>query len=242
MKWSGGAPKTLAELFDFYHNYVKILYADICTQNTLPDETLFELNAALDHISRHWAYGETEEAVVKKAYSHLKRSCLDVFKIRVQDARREFDELRKIDTSVLDNGEFDRNLIVLFSKIRSDATEARSREGMLDENEEIPAFDLWGNVHANCTKLHTEFYLHKSIPWAKRRDFAKSFTANLVSFIIGVASSYLVWAITSQSLYPKLVRQTTVQAAIPIKAVTPTKAATPHSAPHVEQKSSRPVT
>ncbi len=48
-------PTTFEELFAFYHQYVKLLYSDVQTQNVLPAETLFEMNAAFDHVSRHWA-------------------------------------------------------------------------------------------------------------------------------------------------------------------------------------------
>ncbi len=94
-------PTTFSELFKFYHEYVKLLYSSVQAGGTLPIEILFELNAALDHISRHWAYHEDEASVVDKAYSHLKRSCLDVFKLKVRDAHDQFAELRKIDTIAL---------------------------------------------------------------------------------------------------------------------------------------------
>ncbi|MGH8556041.1 MAG: hypothetical protein ACRESZ_00995 [Methylococcales bacterium] len=97
-------PQTLTQLFEFYHEYVKVLYSYVQTENTLPSETLFELNAALDHISRMWIYSESEEEVVAQAYGHLKRSCLDIFKLKIREIRGQYDELRKIDTSTIDNG------------------------------------------------------------------------------------------------------------------------------------------
>src|SRR5690242_4609010 len=100
-------PKTFPDLFKFYHEYVKLLYSSVQTRNALPVETLFELNAALDHISRHWAYNESEAEVVDKALSHLKRSCLDIFRLKVKEQREQFKELRKVDTSIIDNGDFD---------------------------------------------------------------------------------------------------------------------------------------
>ena len=73
-----GHPTTFADLFKFYHEHVKILYSSVQVENVMPVELLFELNAALDHVSRHWCYGESEKEAVEKAYSHLKRCCLDV--------------------------------------------------------------------------------------------------------------------------------------------------------------------
>jgi hypothetical protein len=143
---------------------------------TLPTEVLFELNAALDHVSRHWAYQEDEAAVVEKAYSHLKRSCLDIFKLKVKDAHDQFSELRKIDTSVLDNGEFDRSLIALYHQIKIKATDARRLEGQSkdDSDSDIKAFALWEPVFNDCIRFEREFYGHPKLPWAKKKvAFAK---------------------------------------------------------------------
>jgi len=102
------SPKTFEELFEFYDSYVKILYSSVQTENALPQEVLFEINAAFDHISRYWVLGESEEQAVSKAYSHLKRSCLDIFKIATKKAIDQYNELRQLDTSVIDNGEFEK--------------------------------------------------------------------------------------------------------------------------------------
>ena len=81
-------PKTLAELFDFYFDEVKVLYAAVQAENTLPAEVLFEINAAFDHLARHWRHKEGEADAVAKTFGHLKRACLDIFKIRARDPAR----------------------------------------------------------------------------------------------------------------------------------------------------------
>lgn len=168
-------PRTIAELFDFYHNYVKVLYSAVQTQNVLPQEVLFEINAAFDHLSRHWTYSESEEDAVRKCYGHLKRSCLDIFKISVREARTQYDELRRIDTSTIDNGEFDKKLLALFAEIRLGATMARNMEGngSSDLEGSIKAFDAWQPVYANCLRLEDDFYHHSALDWAKRRWWLK---------------------------------------------------------------------
>jgi hypothetical protein len=158
----------------------------------LPVETLFELNAALDHISRHWAYDETEASAVEKAYAHLKRSCLDVFKLKVKDANIQFTEIRGIDTSILDNGQFDLKLIALYHKIKSGATDARHFEGESrnDDDSHIKAFDRWEPVYQDCILLEKEFYNHASLPWAKKKIAMikrKEFWGSIfVAFIVGL--------------------------------------------------------
>ena len=186
-------PSNISELFAFYHDYVKVLYSAVQTENALPQEVLFELNAAFDHLSRHWTYGEPEENVVRKCYGHLKRSCLDIFKISVREARQKFDELRKLDTSDIDNGEYDRKLLALFAEIRSGATDARKLEGNgnSDPDGPIKAFDAWQPVYANCLRLETEFYHHAALDWAKRRWFKKYWKSTLFTAVVTFSAGYL---------------------------------------------------
>ena len=187
-------PTTFAELFKFYHEYVKLLYSSVQSGGSLPIEVLFELNAALDHISRRWAYDEGESNVVKKAYSHLKRSCLDIFKLKVKDANDQFAQLLTLDTSVLDNGEFDRKLVALHHEIKVGATEARRLEGQSRNDTEaaIKAFDLWEPVYQNCVQLETEFFLHPKLNWAKKRVTWSRRKEHLIAFILGFLAAFLV--------------------------------------------------
>lgn len=186
-----GNPKTLDELFRFYHDYVKLLYSSVQADGHLTVETLFELNAALDHVSRHWAYNESEEAVVDRAYGHLKRSCLDIFKLKLKDTSRQFQELRKIDTSIIDNGEFDGRLIALYHKIKMCAIEARRLEGKPANQGEsgATAFELWQPVYDDCVTFEKEFYYHPKIHWAKMRMAfykRKEFWLGVISGVISI--------------------------------------------------------
>lgn len=187
------APRTIEELFAFYHDYVKLLYSAVQTENALPQEVLFELNAAFDHLSRHWIYGQPEDEVVSKCFGHLKRSCLDIFKIAVREARKQYDALRELDTSAIDNGDYDKSLHALFSEIRKGATEARRLEGdgKADSDGPIKAFDAWQPVYINCLILDTKFFHHQALDWANRRWWVKYWKSTLftavAAFIAGVA-------------------------------------------------------
>lgn len=171
--WQGGKPGTFDELFRFYDEYVKLLYSYTESGGELPQEMLLELNAAFDHLSRHWVYSEDEQAVCDKMFAHLKRSCLDVFKLQVMETCQQYGELRKIDTSVIDNGDFDKGLHETFNQIRSKATEARRREGKTDRNDEVPAFTKWEEVFLDCLKFRDNFFLHSKVDWAKRQGRGK---------------------------------------------------------------------
>ena len=192
-------PRTVKELFDFYYAFVKPLYSRVEAENVLPIETLFEINAALDHLSRHWFYGDNEEEAVEKAYSHLKRSCLDIFKLEVKGTVDRYKELQLIDTSIIDNGDLNREMVPLFNEIRAGAASARENEGDArsdDHAQMIVAFDLWTPVYTKCIQFRKRFYLHPRLDWAKRKGFwkrVKEFVwAFVIGFVSGVCSSLLV--------------------------------------------------
>jgi hypothetical protein len=189
------APTDFGGLFAFYYEYVKPLYSSVQFTNHLPVEVLFEINAAFDHISRHWKYGESQETSIEKAYSHLKRSCLDIFKLKAKDATDEYNELKRIDVSVIDNGDFERQMIDLYEEIRIGAINARSGEGQAGQETDlgVPAFDLWAPVYAKCVEFHDRFYTHKKIEWARKKHQVRTFRQRaldvLIGFGVGVVAS-----------------------------------------------------
>lgn len=192
-EWSGQRPTTLDELFAFYYEYVKVLYGLVQTENALPQEMLFEVNAALDHISRMWIYGEDEADAVGKAFSHFKRSCLDVFKILVKEASTQYKELKGLDTSTIDNGDFDRDLHALWRQIKMDSTEARLIEGQPDDDR-VPAFDKWQEVAADCLRLQEEFFFHPQLAWAKRRACVMEWSDRFRRWAEAVSITLIIYA------------------------------------------------
>ena len=189
--WQQPNPKNFKELSDFYHNYYKELYSEISIQNILPNETMFEVTAAFDHLTTHWTNGLSEQEVVGEAFGHLKRACLDLFKLKVKEARIQYDKLCSIDTSIIDNGEFDRNLHTLFNEIRIQATEARRLENEAGQGDVSEAFKRWENVSIACNKLQSDFFLSSKFDWAKKK-MKKDFYINLFwGFLIGVVTSLI---------------------------------------------------
>lgn len=130
----------------------------------------------------------------------MKRSCLDLFKLRVKEARKQYDILCKLNTSFLDNGEFDLRLHHLFNEIRAGSTEARRLEGEQDVDNSVPAFDKWENVYTKCIRLQQEFFLHPKLNWARRKGILVFIRQNLLGIIIGVVSSLiaaLLWTLAN---------------------------------------------
>ena len=181
------APTTFAELFDFYYDRVKPLYVLNITRSQLPAEMLFEQVAALDHLSRHWRFSETEKDVVLKAYQHLSRSCFDAFKMILLEATKQYEEIRRIDTASLDDGDFGIKLRELAARMRNGAIRAREAEGEAGSESDEDAFTLWERVFADCVKLEQEFYLNPVLARVKKRHLAEKALENLVSVGIGVA-------------------------------------------------------
>jgi hypothetical protein len=175
------APASLAELFAFYNAYVKLLHSLQQTENVLSQETLFELNAALDHLARHWVYGEPEGEVVVRTYGHLKRSCLDVFKTEYKRVVDQYNELNRVDTSLIDAGRYDSRLHQVMSELKAKATDARRRENLPDSEDAVPCFEEWEKVLAGCERFRKEFFLNPDVERARK----KSRLYSLKSFVWG---------------------------------------------------------
>ena len=196
-------PSTFKEVFKFYDEYVKLLYSEAQTDNHLPLEVLFEIHAALDHISRHYVYDESEAVASNGAFGHLKRSCLDIFKIRLNEATSQFDKLRKIDTSIIDNGKFDNELVRLNHNMRTAATEARRREGdpKMDDHDGAKAFELWEPVYEMAVKLEKEFYCNEHLDWAKKKQRKYRLTTLVLSIIGSLIAGGFIALISANQGY-----------------------------------------
>jgi hypothetical protein len=187
--WKGPKPTSMGELFKFYCDYVKPLYALIQSQNTMPQQVLFELNAAFDHLSRHWAYHESEADVVAKAFGHLKRACLDIFKLRLREVVDMRNDLRATDLSPIDNGAFLPAMNMAFRTIRELSKKARTAEGRPDEALGVPAFELWEEVFILCDDFEQQFYSSTHVNWATSRQTWMTLRGQWLGFVVGVGAS-----------------------------------------------------
>lgn len=192
-------PQTFPELFAFYNDYVRLLYGAIQAQNALPQETLFEINAAFDHISRHWTQGHSEASEVDKAFSHLKRSCLDIFKLTLKDTIDQYNELCRIDTSIIDNGAFDECMHKLVTDMKTKSIEARQADSETHDGIE-KAFALWADVYKMCDQFNRDFFLSPNIQWARKKS--RMYTTK--AFLLSVAASFIAGLLVFQPLWALL--------------------------------------
>ena len=164
---------TFKDLFDFYYSEYKPLYSDVTSANHLSQETLFEVTAAFDHVARFFSPNanpdETESYCAKKAMSHLKRACLDMYKLEYVYTKDVYDKLCRLPINLIDNGEFEKKLHKLFAETRVLAKEARRLEGVKKADSPELAFEIWGKAYVNCKRITSdEFYLNPNVGWAKR--------------------------------------------------------------------------
>jgi hypothetical protein len=196
-------PENIQELVNFYYDEFKPIYSSIQQTNRVPAEMFFEINAAFDHWTRIIKYGENEAKAINAVCAHLKRGCFDAFKITVLETRKQYDELRRIDYSVLsliESGRFIHDMIALWETINALGREARLSEGdSRDEERWHIAFDKWKIVIAKCEEFTTKFYLNKDIDWAKiqisEREKNEGRKRRMEGIAIGVIGSLLASAI-----------------------------------------------
>ncbi|MBF0584442.1 MAG: hypothetical protein HQL80_09435 [Magnetococcales bacterium] len=197
-------PKTFNELFAFYYQEVKPLYSELSAANEPPIELLLEINAAFDHMSRHWQYGEAEEGVVGACSAHLKRCTFDGYKLILKWTRDHYDELmesKQTRIDVIDNGMFRGNLIKLWDEIRGSAIAARIAEGNARSIGDLQgdgwhhAFDLWKAVYVKCHTLNSEYYLSPKVEWARTRTRKEMWRDRLVgsvgTVVVGLVINFL---------------------------------------------------
>ncbi|MBN2529125.1 MAG: hypothetical protein JXR76_22235 [Deltaproteobacteria bacterium] len=156
----------------------------------MPQELLFEINAAFDHLSRYWQYDEPEEKVVHKACAHIKRACFDAYKLILKSTVDDYENLKEIDTSIKDNGEFDKRLIQLSSKLEKKATKARELEGNNAEDWH-KAFEPWKEVYNLCQELKYNFVENENVPWARRKNKLYTRKNLAVAFVLGIITSLI---------------------------------------------------
>lgn len=169
--WLQETPTTFDELMVFYHDYVKVVYGLVQADGVLPQEMLFEINAAFDHLSRRWIFDESEEEVVKRSYGHLKRCCLDAFKIRFRETSEHRRMLERLDLTGVDNGTFAPKMHAAWARLRRAATEARRSEGQPDMEGQIRAFSAWERVMVDCDEFDRTFFDTPKVAWVRRRSW-----------------------------------------------------------------------
>jgi hypothetical protein len=187
-----GRPRNLKELFAFYYEEFKPIYSELAAEAEAPTEMLFEVNAAFDHLSRLYEYAEPESETVNLVCGHLKRGCFDAFKIIFKRASDQHKKLQSVDTSIIDNGDFDRRMHALWAETKRLSIEARNKEGD-SRNTNVDswhdAFARWRKVYVGCKQFESDFFLNKHVEWARRKQNRKVWILRFEGFVTGVLAS-----------------------------------------------------
>ncbi len=177
------------DVFQFYVDYAKPLYCEIeAAGNTLPSELLFEIHAAFDHLRRIYTNGENEAVQAEKACSHLKRSVLDAYKLKLKYFNDDLKKLDKIDLTFIDNGKYYKGFQKQREEIKQLGKQARLAEGQ-DGQE---AFTLWDEVSKKIDQFFDDYLADTdNISWAKRKTIVIFCKNTLISFTVGVLSGII---------------------------------------------------
>ena len=181
---------TEKEVYQFYNDYVKVAYSEIeAAGNELPVELLFEIHSAFDHLKRIHIEGYSESACCEKAFSHLKRGLLDVFKLKLKYFNADYNALigKSIrDLRLVDNGQFLPLLMKARDTIIKSARDARLGEG---QNDIDLAFEKWYEVSVLITEFRNEYLDESKISWAKAVNYKHGIIGGVIGFIIGIGAS-----------------------------------------------------
>ena len=183
---------TELDVYKFYNEKVKIIYSEIeARKNVLPIELLFEIHSAFDHLKRIHVDGDSTDEQSNKAYSHLKRGCLDAFKLKLKffndDQKKVFG--KKADLRIIDNGKFITDFISERNKIISCAKDARIMEGQKNID---AAFEKWYSVSTMIDAFEQKFIDAEKIHWAEKQSFFRFGITFIIGVVTGVLGSVIV--------------------------------------------------
>lgn len=189
---------TVKEVFEFYNDIVKVLYAEVqAIGNQLPVELLFEIHAAFDHLKRYYVNGEDESESASKAYSHLKRGLLDAFKLILKKFNDNYKRINSINgLDLVDNGQFIVDLIAVKMEIINAATKARYEESNMDKT---TAFEHWLTVFDLIKSAESKFFDLRKMEWAKREHKRQRKTYSIFAILISIIGSMIGTLVLEQA-------------------------------------------
>lgn len=157
-----------------------------------PAAVLNEIRAFNDHIARCYLPEKDDDFIkehLEKAQGHLKRAIMDCFKnlnIHYFEEAKGFEEkYRKVDITLVNNGEFYRQYLELKKQAVDFVHEAKLEETLDFEK----AFDLYQEGYLAYAKLSD--FIRKNaygLEWVKKRFFKKwqqGIIGGLIGIIIG---------------------------------------------------------
>lgn len=181
-----------------YESYVDVIAPFIIQLEVLdgefPVEMLNEIRAIFTHIARCRLNREKDPAYsadnVTKAERHLKRAVFDGYKhlcVTYDEKYREFgNHYKNVDLSVVDNGDFLRNLSRMRALAVKKLQEAKRHEVSFGDDKEV--YDLYNEAYDAYSDVHNLIEgSREKIEFARRRASRKD-RAAVVTFVIGVAS------------------------------------------------------
>ena len=149
-----------------YKNYIGVIcpYILQCEllDNEFPIEILNEIRAIFTHLSKYYISDDTsiKEKNLSKAESHIKRAILDCYKYlcyAYENKYKDFEMIyKKVDLSLIDNGEFLPKLIECRKDALALMLEARKSDLLINSDDET-------NVDDSYEKYEKAFVKYSSV-------------------------------------------------------------------------------
>ena len=178
---------------DIYKNYIEIIcpYIIQCEllDNEFPIEILNEIRAIFTHLSKYYISDDIsiKGKNLSKAESHIKRAILDCYKYlcyAYEDKYKEFEiTYKKVDLSLIDNGEFLPKVIEGHKEALALMLDARKSDLVINSDDETNVDDSYKKYESAFNK-YSSVYEFINSSYKKLESLRKRFVLKDV-FAIG---------------------------------------------------------
>ena len=184
---------------EIYRKYIDVICPYILeyevVSGSFPIAILNEIRAIFTHISKYYLSGDDKinEGNLSKAERHIKRTILDCYKyicIAYDDEYKEFEKkYKRIDLSLIDNGEFLSKLLEFHNTAVNLTKEARKTDYQIDSDNESKNDESYNkyqkayNAYSLVHDLINNSY--KKLEFFKKRATFKDFLS-ISGWVIGI--------------------------------------------------------
>jgi hypothetical protein len=203
-------PLRLEDVLDYYNEEViPALAAAVIYENKFPDAVLNELRNALTHLARASSLPRGSDDYLddlKAAYRHMKRTCLDCFKVSIIYSAEQID---RVMLALEEEFNLPEGVHTRLKSLRDERISLQVNEGVKTPDGEVLARykTLFNAYDKFAVDLGVDFGSKASVERRtrkKRRASRRELLNLLIGFMIGVASSTVVALVFSyhQKLWP----------------------------------------
>lgn len=191
---------------DIYEKYIYVICPYILQyellDNTFPIEILNEIRAVFTHIAKCYLSEDTliKEKNLSKAENHIKRTILDCYKyicVAYEDKYAEFGrKYRRIDLSLVDNGEFLPKLLENHKYATDLMQEARKSDLLITSDDEVSIGEAYKKYEAAFIAYSSVYNLinnsYKKIEYIRKKAVLKKYIA-IAGWILSIVLAIIFY-------------------------------------------------